>query len=256
MDCGRGKPSRNADIASELQNESRSAGALRLARGSSADIARELQNEEAVIRMPGQRDPDLTRRVILEAATTEFANKGYAGASVNVIAAAANVNKRMLYHYFGKKDDLYLVVLERAYAHLRTAQTRLKLSELAPREAIGSFVMFTWNYFMEHPELLRLFTSESLMQARYLRRSTRIRESSRPLIAMLDGVLRRGAAEGVFRASVDALHLYISMASLTSFFLSGRHTLSAIYGEDLGGEAGLDMRARHIVDVIIGYLRP
>ncbi len=223
---------------------------------SGFDNANELHAGEPLIRTAGQRDPDLTRRVILDAATTEFANNGYAGASVNVIAAAANVNKRMLYHYFGKKDDLYLAVLERACRHLRAAQMRLRLAELEPREAIESLVMFTWNYFLEHPELLRLFNGESQMRAHYLRRSPRIRELHEPLIAMLGDVLRRGAAEGLFRPAVDPLQLYITMTSLSSHFLSHREALAVIFGGNIDGETGLDTRARNIVDAVIGYLRP
>src|SRR5258708_4019982 len=87
-------------------------------------------------RIAGQRDPERTRRAILDAATAEFVNNGFAGASVNEIAARANVNKRMLYHYFGKKEELYIAVLERTYIALRTAQTQLKLSDVPPATAI------------------------------------------------------------------------------------------------------------------------
>jgi len=53
-------------------------------------------------------DPERTRALILEAAKAEF-------------AAQADANKRMLYYYFGNKDDLLLAVLEDAYAHIREA---------------------------------------------------------------------------------------------------------------------------------------
>ena len=59
------------------------------------------------------RDPESTRARILDAALAEFAAKGFAGARVDAIAAAARVNKRMLYHYFGNKRDLYREVVHR-----------------------------------------------------------------------------------------------------------------------------------------------
>jgi TetR/AcrR family transcriptional regulator len=59
------------------------------------------------------RNPERTRTRILDAAKAEFAALGYAGARVDRIAAAAGVNKRMLYHYFGNKRDLYREVYER-----------------------------------------------------------------------------------------------------------------------------------------------
>jgi TetR/AcrR family transcriptional regulator len=57
------------------------------------------------------RDADLTQKRILAAALTEFAAKGLAGARVDAIAERAGTSVRMLYHYFGNKDELYDEVL-------------------------------------------------------------------------------------------------------------------------------------------------
>jgi TetR/AcrR family transcriptional regulator len=59
----------------------------------------------------GKRDPDRTREGILLAAQEEFAAKGLSGGRVDQIAARAGANKRMIYHYFGSKDGLYLAAL-------------------------------------------------------------------------------------------------------------------------------------------------
>jgi TetR/AcrR family transcriptional regulator len=206
-------------------------------------------------RVPRPRDPERTRRAILDAATAEFVQHGFAGASVNEIAARAQVNKRMLYHYYGKKDDLYLAVLERAYRGIRSAETQLRLSDLPPREAVERLVLFTWSYFLEHPEFLSLLNTENMLKARYLRQSERIRDLHSPLISMMTEVLGRGEAEGIFRKGVDPVQLYISIASLGFFYLSNRHTLSTIFERDLQAPENLEERGRHIVDVILGYLR-
>lgn len=58
------------------------------------------------------RNPDRTRRAILDAAVAEFAALGPAGARIDAIAAAACVNKRMLYHYFASKEGLFAAVLD------------------------------------------------------------------------------------------------------------------------------------------------
>jgi AcrR family transcriptional regulator len=57
------------------------------------------------------RDPEHSRARILAAAHAEFAQHGFDGARVDRIAALAGINKRMLYHYFGNKDDLFCAVL-------------------------------------------------------------------------------------------------------------------------------------------------
>lgn len=70
-----------------------------------------------------RRDPERTRHRILAAALREFAGKGFAGARIDVIARRARVNKRMLYHYFGDKRDLYREVFRRKLAE-KTEVTR------------------------------------------------------------------------------------------------------------------------------------
>ena len=59
------------------------------------------------------RNPAQSRRRILDAALSEFAAKGFAGARVDVIVKRARINKRMLYHYFGDKEGLFREVLRR-----------------------------------------------------------------------------------------------------------------------------------------------
>jgi AcrR family transcriptional regulator len=208
------------------------------------------------VRTPGQRDPERTKRAILESATAEFMSKGFAGASVNEIAARANVNKRMLYHYFGKKDQLYVAVLEQVYTSLRAAQVQLNLTGQAPKEAIERLIRFTWDYYLQHPEFLSLLMMENLQDGEYVLRSERIRHMNAPFLDILDTVLKRGQAEGVFREDVDALQLYLTIASLGGYFVAARFTLSNLLDKELASVSGLQARLRHIVEVVLGYLRP
>ena len=61
-----------------------------------------------------QRDPEQTRAEILQVVAGEFAEHGFSGARVDRIAAQMRTTKRMIYYYFGSKQDLYVAVLERA----------------------------------------------------------------------------------------------------------------------------------------------
>ena len=54
-----------------------------------------------------QRDPERTRRLILEAAAAEFAAHGYAGARIAAIASRAGVNQQLISYYFDSKEGLY-----------------------------------------------------------------------------------------------------------------------------------------------------
>ena len=84
------------------------------------------------VRGAGPRDPERTSASILAAAVTEFTEKGYAGARIDAIAERSGANKRMIYHYFGDKDGLYLAVLESAYGGIRSAEAELHLTDLEP----------------------------------------------------------------------------------------------------------------------------
>ena len=74
-----------------------------------------------------RRDADRTRTEILEVATEEFAHRGYDGARVDEIAARTRTTKRMIYYYFGGKEQLFTAVLERAYADSSAATYSCRL---------------------------------------------------------------------------------------------------------------------------------
>jgi AcrR family transcriptional regulator len=202
---------------------------------------------------PG-RDADRTRASILAAATHEFARHGLGGARVDRIADRARSNKRMLYYYFGNKEDLFLAVLERVYADIRAAEQDLNLLDGSPVNGVRRLIGFTWRYFLEHPEFLTLLNSENLHKATHLKRSRHIRAMNSPLIATLAELLRRGRRAGVFRDGVDPLQLYISIAGLSYFFLSNNHTLSTVFGRDLFAPTERRARLAHMTGLVLGFL--
>ena len=102
------------------------------------------------------RDAERTRQALLAAAEVEFSTKGLAGARVDVIAEQAAANKRMLYYYFGSKEDLYLAVLERAYGAMRETERELNLTDLEPLEAIKTLVEFKFDYCQQHQQIITL----------------------------------------------------------------------------------------------------
>ena len=205
--------------------------------------------------MKNGRDPARTRSKILAAATVEFARYGLGGARVDRIAERAGANKRMLYYYFGSKEELFLAALEESYAHIRTAERDLDLEHRDPREALKRLVEFTWRYYLEHPEFMTLLNSENLHKGRHVQRSQRVRQLHSPLVETLGAILRRGERQGYFRPGVDPVQLYISIAGEGYFYLSNRYTLSRIFDRDLMAPRALAGRARHITQTILNSVR-
>ena len=205
--------------------------------------------------MRNGRDPLRTRSRILAAATAEFAHHGLGGARVDRIAQRAGANKRMLYYYFGSKEDLFLAALEQAYAHIRSAEHELDLEHRDPREALKRLVEFTWNYYLEHPEFMTLLATENLHKGSHVHRSKRVQRLHSPLVDTLRDILRRGEREGLFRRGIDPVQLYISIAGEGYFYLSNRYTLSRIFDRDLMAPRALATRAGHIADMVLNAVR-
>jgi len=201
------------------------------------------------------RDPEKSRANILQAARTEFARSGLGGARVDQIAKMAGINKRMLYHYFGNKDDLFCAVLEANYAHKRDSEKALELEQSEPIEAIRKLIALTWDYYLKHPEFLTLLNSANLHQAKHLKKSTGIRKMHTPFVSMIKSVLDRGVSQKVFKKNVDPVQLYISIAGLSYFYLSNQYTLSAIFGRNLLAPAARKERLAHMTDVVLSYLK-
>lgn len=208
------------------------------------------------VRLKGQRDPEATQRALLAAAVAEFAEKGLAGARIDEIARRSGVNKQLVYHHFGNKDDLYQAALEQVYAEIRAHERELKLGDLPPLAAMEKLVGFSFDYLVEHPEFIALLNDENRQSAPHVGRSKRLQDMHSPLIQLLQETLDRGAREGVFRTDLDPLNIYISLAALSYFYFSNGRTLSAIFDSDLGTAKAVAARRRHVVAFALGALRP
>jgi AcrR family transcriptional regulator len=209
----------------------------------------------APARTPIPRDAEQTRKRILAAATAEFARKGLGGARVDEIALRSKSNKRMIYHYFGSKEQLFKTVLEAAYVGIRSAEQKLHLDELKPEEAISTLVRFTWNYYLQHPEFITLVNSENLHRARHLKTSEVIAAVSGKFVQMVKAILDRGVEKGVFRPGIDPVQLNITIAAIGYYYLTNRWTGSIIFQRDLMAKENLDARLRFNLDTILRLVK-
>ena len=203
-----------------------------------------------------KRDAIASREKILVAGLKEYCAKGFDGARIDQIAKRARCNIRMIYHYFGNKEGLYLAALERVYQHLRSREEKLDLLHLDPLGAMSALVEFTFDHMLEHQEFIRMISTENTLHGRYLKKSKFVPQASTPLVGRIKDLLRRGQKEGIIRKNVDPIQLYISILSLSYVHVSNRHTLSITFQQDLSDNKWLAERRRHVREVILGFLRP
>jgi AcrR family transcriptional regulator len=205
----------------------------------------------APVRKPRARDAEATQARILAAAKREFAKSGLGGARVDVIAERAKANKRMIYHYFNSKAELFQRVLEEAYVDIRTAEQRLDLEKLAPRVALERLVTFTWEYYLRNPEFLTLVNSANLHKAKHLKKSEVIDRVSRRFVGMVGALLERGEKSGDFRPGIDPVQLNITIAAIGYYYLTNRFTGAIVYQRDLMTPAALNERLRFNIETIM-----
>ena len=203
---------------------------------------------------PRRRDREATQARILEAAVAEFSRYGLSEARGERIAKRAKSSERMLYYYFGSKEGLFRAALESVYSDLREAERALRLDERNPSEALDRFCRFVWRYYYEHPEFISLLNTENLYKARHLRRSSRLQDLVSPVVGMLADLIARGEKASVFRSGIDPAQLYLSIASQGYFYLSNRHTLSAVLGRDLASSGLLEAHWRESAAMIQRYV--
>ncbi|MEV0056289.1 TetR/AcrR family transcriptional regulator [Saccharopolyspora shandongensis] len=200
------------------------------------------------------RDAERTRAEILEVATEEFADKGYAGARVDEIAARTSTTKRMIYYYFGGKEQLYLAALENAYSVIRGIEREVDVDDLDPVEAIRRLAELTFDHHESHPDFLRLVSIENIHRAEHLAKSELLPGLATPAVDVLGRILERGRTAGQFRDDVDALDVHMVISSFCVFRTANRYTFQAIFKRDMLDPARRDHYRKMLGDLVTDYL--
>jgi TetR/AcrR family transcriptional regulator len=153
------------------------------------------------------RNPERSRGRILSAALKEFAAKGFAGARVDAIARRANINKRMLYHYFGDKEELFKAVLRRKISERQAWADTLSGD---PEESLP----FWFEAACKDADWVRLFEWEALQGnwQKVIDEKERLESTARGLQR-----IRQRQERGQISSELDPRHVMLTMRSLTMF---------------------------------------
>ncbi|SDN44482.1 transcriptional regulator, TetR family [Klenkia soli] len=200
------------------------------------------------------RDAERTRAEILAVATEEFAHSGYAGARVDVIAAKTSTTKRMIYYYFGGKEQLYVAALEAAYTRIRALEQQLDVEHLDPVEAIRELAGLTFDHHEAHPDFIRLVSIENIHHGQHIAGSAVLSNLANPALDVLGAILDRGRATGVFRADADALDVHQVISSFCIFRTANQHTFGALFGRDMLAPSRREHQRQLLADLVVKYL--
>ncbi|MFC7675702.1 TetR/AcrR family transcriptional regulator [Mycolicibacterium sp. GCM10028919] len=201
-----------------------------------------------------QRDAERTRADLLAVATEVFAESGFSGARVDEIAERTRTTKRMIYYYFGGKEGLYMAVLEHAYRGIREAEQRLQVDHVDPVVAMRKLAELTFDHHLDHQAFIRLVAIENIHRGEYIGRIDSLRSLGQPATSLLDEILARGHAHGVFRADVDALDVHLLISSYCVFQVANRYTFGFLFDVDFTDSRRRAHLRRMIGDVVVGWL--
>lgn len=199
-----------------------------------------------------QQRSQATQARILLAAHQQFVANGLEGTRMEAIAAAAGVNKSLVYRHFNSRDQLWREVLLRAYQKVRTAEAELCIHE-DPVEALDQIVIFTFHYYIENPDFLVIVGIENLNRGSALRELGREQLQVSSLIGVLDRILEAGCRRGFFRSGLDRAEFYAIISSFCWFTVATSHTFGITFDLDVTQPDNLRRRELEIRDAVRRY---
>ena len=196
-----------------------------------------------------KRDRNQSRQRLIEAGVSAFARLG-PRATVDEICADAELNKRMVYHYFGSKAGLYEAALAHVYEKFQTVEVELATMMLPPEEMLRQLVGQYYDFLYANPEFVRMLSYENLDDAQTAKQLN-LKEVKTPIVEALELALRKGYDEGSFRKDVDAKELLVSIFGLCFFYFSNHGTLEQVLGLGSINRRAIKRRKDHVVELIL-----
>ena len=206
---------------------------------------------------PRQRDPGATREALIDAGARVFARLGFSGATTDTIAREAGVNKAMISYHFGGKEGLYRAVLASGFSEAigRMAGLSQAPSGNSAVDLLGRFIESMAATFAHRPTLPLLIQHEALAGGEALDREA-VPYMAR-ILELLDAIIKRGVAEGVFRPTHPMLLQFQIVGPLLLYF-STRPLRERLAGQSRMPVAlpSLEEMVRHIHESLIHGLDP
>ncbi|MEG6523040.1 TetR/AcrR family transcriptional regulator [Desulfotomaculum sp. 1211_IL3151] len=187
-----------------------------------------------------------SKQRILLAAAAVFARKGLDGARVDEIAGAARINKRMIYHYFESKENLYVEVLRYNCQKVYQLSKGSFIAGADPRENVARALRQYFYFLASDEEFVRLVSWEALNRGSY---------SSRVLPQLLDifqsdlgRILEDGIRREYFRPDLDVQQTLLSVHAMCLAYFARREMVQSLWPGDMMSEEMLEARCQHILD--------
>jgi len=200
-----------------------------------------------------ERNSQKSKEDILKAAEIKFAEKGIYGTRVDDIAEAANINKRMLYEYFGNKEELYRAVLVEVYSRLSKQEMILLSEDMCCIDAMKRIIKLYFDFLKNNPTYVNLILWENLNKGEYIK-DIDFSGIKDPVFNLFRKVINKGKEDGVFRSDIDTEQVILSLLTYSFAYFSNRYTLTKLLGMKLDTEESIKKRVETVTEMFLYYL--
>lgn len=201
-----------------------------------------------------RRNPERTKRRLLQAAVALFAERGYHGVAVDEIVTRARENKRMVYYYFRSKRSIYLAALLEVFSGLERVEFEAVLSDAGPEQQLRDLMAVYFDFLDRNPAFVRMLLWENLERGKNITYATELL-SKNPFSRRFREIVEAGVKAGVFRAPADIRHLLVNLIGLCFIYHSNRYSLAVSLGLDLDSARSRRLRLTQALDLLFHGLK-
>jgi TetR/AcrR family transcriptional regulator len=189
---------------------------------------------------------EINERTILKAAESVFAERGFSGATVSMIAARAGAPKANVHYYFPTKEGLYRAVVEQVLTAWLDAAASFDASD-DPVEALTAYIGAKMDLARELPLSSQIYASEMMHGAPVVQ--DYLETTLADWVRSRSAVVRRWIAEGKLRP-VEPKVLFYMIWATTQHYANAAHEIATLEGGALSGEA-FEQAKRQVVETLL-----
>lgn len=209
--------------------------------------------KKTIKRKPGrpiEADAQVQRARLLEVSAKIFAEFGPDATSVQQIAESAGVDRKLIYHYFNAKDQLYIEVLHEHYSKLREISGQLAIDADSVEQFMRLLMQRFFAFCVAHPQFVRILAWENLREVRGLEQIRGL-GIEKTIMAKLKPLVKQEIAAGRCRPGLDPRKLLVSGLGLCLYPLINQESLALMIGYEASSPKDWDDWINHAVDQIV-----